>query len=270
MKKLLMVLPAAAAALKGWPVRFDITRYEILTPAVRKPVRFAVLADVHDTWYGENMERVTDLVRQETPDAILIPGDLCQEKTENRNSFLLMEQLKDYPVFYCTGNHEERRKDVEAVKQDLRDRGVIVLDGRSVAAEFGGSLFEIGGISSRNYKRGPGYTAEEVNALFHTDGYRILLSHQPQWIDLYKALDCDLTVCGHAHGGQWRFPGTGQGLIAPNQGLLPKYTSGIHALGRNHEVISRGMAWHYHGIPRMYNNPEFVMITVAPKGERSC
>ena len=120
MKKLWMVLPAAAAALKGWPVRFDITRYEILTPAIRKPVRFAVLADVHDTWYGENMERVTDLVRQENPDAILIPGDLCQEKTENHNSFLLMEQLKDYPVFYCTGNHEERRKDVEAVKQDRK------------------------------------------------------------------------------------------------------------------------------------------------------
>ena len=34
MKTLWMVLPAAAAALKGWPAHFDITRYEILTPAV--------------------------------------------------------------------------------------------------------------------------------------------------------------------------------------------------------------------------------------------
>lgn len=270
MKTLWMVLPAAAAALKGWPAHFDITRYEILTPAVRKPVRLAVLADVHDTWYGENMSQITDLIRQENPDAILIPGDLCQEKTDNVNSYLLMEQLKDYPVFYCTGNHEERREDVEAVKQDLRDRGVIVLDGRAVAAEFGGSLFEIGGISGRNYKKEAKYEPEEVNAIFHTDGYRILLSHQPQWADLYKELNCDLTVSGHAHGGQWRFPGTGQGLIAPNQGLLPKLTEGVHALGRNHLLISRGLAWHYHGIPRMFNNPEFVVITVTSKEAKGC
>lgn len=46
----------------------------------------------------------------------------------------------------------------------------------------------------------------------------------------------DLVLSGHAHGGQIRL--FGQGLFAPGQGILPKYTSGVH----ENMIISKGLA----------------------------
>ncbi len=37
----------------------------------------------------------------------------------------------------------------------------------------------------------------------------------------------DLVLSGHAHGGQVRLLFIG-GLVAPNQGILPKYTAGLY------------------------------------------
>ena len=54
-------------------------------------------------------------------------------------------------------------------------------------------------------------------------GYRILLTHRPERINKYLDYPFDLVMAGHAHGGQWRIPGIMNGLIAPHQGLFPKY-----------------------------------------------
>ena len=70
-------------------------------------------------------------------------------------------------------------------------------------------------------------------------------------------MDIDLTVSGHAHGGQWRF--LGRGVYAPDQGLFPKYTSGLH---ENRLVISRGVANSVPLVPRFFNPCEVVTVTV--------
>ncbi len=256
-----------AAVYAGLPEKIDITRYEIRTDKIRKKIRIAVLSDLHNEDYGENMEKLTAPLLNEHPDLILMPGDMAEEKNQQDHTLRMMEEVSMIPSYYSTGNHEEYRWDRDMLKKKIAETGVKVLDNEAVTLEVNGSMIEIGGIPCR--LRENCFTAEEVSSVFHTDCYRILLSHRPQWISLYGKVKCDLVVSGHAHGGQWCIPGTHIGIKAPNQRPLSKYTHGIHDLKEGKLLISRGLVKDYHGIPRLYNNPEIVILTLVPEEEHA-
>ena len=107
------------------------------------------------------------------------------------------------------------------------------------------------GINGRENKP----NAQALASFTKESGYRILLCHHPEYYVPYiKDTEIELTVCGHAHGGHWRW--FGKGIYAPGQGLFPKFTAGIHD-GRC--IISRGLGNHT-WIPRICNNPELVIL----------
>ena len=68
----------------------------------------------------------------------------------------------------------------------------------------------------------------------------------------------DLVLSGHAHGGQFRLPFIG-GLIAPGQGIFPKYDAGAYSEKRTTMIVSRGIGNSI--IPVRFNNrPEVVIV----------
>ena len=272
MNKAKMISLAAAAIGAGTAVwnglprgRIDVTFQNIPSKKVKDWVRAVIIADLHDDDYGEKMERLTDKIFPLEPDLVLIPGDLCGEKTSDVHSFALLEALKDYPVVYSTGNHEEHRPDLPDLLRELKARGALVPEQESFLFQKGSTRLEI--LSLPCLKKEEYYTAGEINEKFRTDNYRILLSHRPNWQNLYKDVDCDLVISGHAHGGQWHIPGTRQGLIAPSFEFFPKYTEGVHDVNGRKLLISRGMTEKTHGIFRLYNNPELVVLDLGPEGE---
>jgi len=93
------------------------------------------------------------------------------------------------------------------------------------------------------------------------NNFTILLSHRPELITLYAKENIDLVFSGHAHGGQIRLPFLG-GIIAPDQGFFPKYTSGIHRLNSTSLVISRGLG-NSLAPQRIFNRPELVVVTLS-------
>ncbi|MDF2804609.1 MAG: phosphoesterase, partial [Anaerocolumna sp.] len=68
----------------------------------------------------------------------------------------------------------------------------------------------------------------------------------------------DLVFSGHAHGGQFRIPFIG-GLVAPDQGFLPKYTSGRYDKNNTVMYVSRGLGNSIIPI-RIFNRPEIVVV----------
>jgi len=93
--------------------------------------------------------------------------------------------------------------------------------------------------------------------------FKILLTHRPEYINMYSKYNVDLVLCGHAHGGQVRLPFIG-GLVSPNQGFLPKYTSGEYILKDTKMIVSRGLGNSI--IPqRLFNRPEIILISLWNK-----
>jgi predicted MPP superfamily phosphohydrolase len=246
----------------GLPYKTDITEYELYSPKIKSPVTAVLLSDLHNDAGTNRRNMLVKKIREINPDLILMPGDMAEERNHQDNTVAMLYDLKGIPMYFSTGNHEEYRWDLTDLMRRFIDCGVTVLRNESEVVSVNGNDLEIAGISCR-YKMEQ-FTPEGVNELFHTDNYRILLSHKPNWMDLYEDIHADLFLCGHAHGGQWHIPGTEIGIAAPSQGLLPKYISGVHAVGEGEMVIGRGLVRHYHGIPRLYNNPEIVVLHLNP------
>lgn len=77
----------------------------------------------------------------------------------------------------------------------------------------------------------------KINNMNLTDNYCVLLSHRPEAFEDYVSENIDLVLSGHAHGGQFRLPIIG-GIVAPNQGLFPKYDAGIYSENYTTMVVS--------------------------------
>lgn len=229
-----------------------VTNYNIKAD-IKEPLTACFLSDLHECDYKPVME----LIENNAPDFILIGGDYIHNREEYKNGmqFLSVCTTK-YPVFCSIGNHEIKYgKEITA---DTKAKGAVVLDNSDT--EF--KDLRIGGLSS-------GYTSEQQGHLSKTptpdleflsrysekDGFKILLSHHPEYYMKYiKNTNIQLTLSGHAHGGQWRF--FNRGIYAPGQGLFPKYTSGMYD---NRLIVGRGLGDSYK-VPRINNDHEFIVL----------
>lgn len=246
--------------LAGLPYKIDRRRDVIESEHIHTPVTICVLSDVHCRPFGRNQSRIKKIIDEENPDFIVIPGDLFDTGRRYETSFELLEALKGRTVYFTSGNHDNYVPEMESFRERMRQMGVHVLE--NLSERFNEDIV-IAGLSDSG--REPVLYAEDVNELAEYGCFRILISHRPNHIELYRKVDYPLIICGHVHGGQWRIPFTHKGLYGPQQGIFPKYSEGIHNLNGHLMYISRGLASADGRIPRLYNNPEIGFITLKPK-----
>lgn len=234
-----------------------ITEYTLKAKCSRN-ICAAFVADTHDIAY----EGIVNETKSRKVDLILMTGDIIYGHDDNVvNGFdMLSAFVSIAPTFMCLGNHEGGA--TELVRKECRSRGVHLLE--EACEEFCG--IQIGGLTSgyiqnnvgleeNHWKKTPPPDVDWLKRFASLEGYKVLLSHHPEYYDDYiKKLNIDLTLSGHAHGGQWRI--FGKGLFAPGQGILPKYTSGIHD---NRFIVSRGLANNAF-VPRLFNSCELIFI----------
>ena len=222
------------------------------------------LSDLHNKSFGTDNKKLLEKIENVNPDLVLITGDIIDSQRGGFEQALnLIRGLKGKtPVYFVPGNHEKWSGSYPALKAKLRLAGAIILENEVVLLENqeGRKIF-LAGIDDPDFSN-PEKWQENLNTLStKTENYfTILLSHRPERFDDYVASAFDLTLTGHAHGGQWRLPLIG-GLVAPNQGLFPKYDTGLYQKATSAMLVSRGLGNSLMPL-RLFNLPELISVKI--------
>lgn len=261
------------------------TKYEINSDKLPKAFngfKIVQLSDVHNDYYGDRLTELVAKVESEKPDIIAITGDLVDAQRYNvENTLAFIDEIKDIaPIYFVYGNHDlgiNGDAYYERMVEELDERGVKILNIKSstivkenesiniVGIQDPSTLYGIESLEALDtYEEKNKAMIEEVlNNKINKNGFTLMLAHRPEYFEIYQDYDLDLVLTGHAHGGQFRIPFIG-GLYAPNQGLFPKYTSGIHKKNDTSMIISRGLGNSRFPI-RIFNTPEIVSVTLKSK-----
>ena len=229
----------------GWPR--DLDRLKIL-----------LVTDIHTGIFlkPETLARIVDSLMQLSPDMVAIGGDVVSGHSRDIDPYVkILAPLSRAPLgaWYCYGNHDYFGGDPENIKKKLDTVGIKTLKNDSVLIHHGKGTFILGGIDDLILG------TPDWERLLSTRGRpHLLLAHNPD--HFYEATICGipLTLSGHTHGGQIRFPNGGP-IIRQSRFCLDE---GAYALHSSILIVSRGLGsvvipW------RWGAEPEAVMIEVT-------
>lgn len=268
----LVILLAFAYVQNNW---LEVSHYAYKSSEVPQEFvgfRVVQISDLHNATFGKDNERLLAKIQELEPDIVVLTGDLVDSNhTDIEVALAFAEKVAaSYPTYYVTGNHENWLEESDRLEllEGLERVGVVCLADEFVEIERGDSRItliglndeSLGGIKAKVTEETTGKTML-LTGSENTSELQILLAHEPQYIENYSKYNVDLVFSGHAHGGQVRIPFVG-GVVAPGQGLFPKYTEGVHVKNDTTMIISRGLGNSI--IPvRVFNRPEIVCVELG-------
>ena len=279
-RTIIIAVAAVLLALAVWTVwgntALELNTYKVSSDALSDAFngyRIAHVSDLHNAEMGDGNEKLLAMLRAAEPDMIAITGDMIDSRNTDVEVALNFAEkaMQIAPCYYVTGNHEARVSEYDELKAGLEACGVIILENEREQIEMSGEFITILGVDDPSFNTDYlfGDSASVVSNTLaeistEDDVFTVLLSHRPELFDTYVACGMDLTLSGHAHGGQFRLPFVG-GLVAPNQGFFPKYDSGIYTENGTNMIVSRGIGNSL--LPFRFNNrPEVILIELRSVG----
>jgi len=228
-----------------------------LWPERLRGYRIAVLSDLHirDPWSLEVAKRAVAIALDESPDMIVLPGDLVAywkpEMAQMVGDCLEPLLLMEGKVVAVPGNHEYLAGDPSLLAPILSELNIRFLRNETWRAD---GITWVGIDSAVKAMDRPQDTMLEVR-----DEPAICLWHEPDAVGRLPS-GCALQISGHSHGGQFRFPG----------GFTPMYTymgklypRGFYPDAPTPLYVSRGVGTT--GPPsRFMCPPEVSLLTLEP------
>lgn len=269
----LLILLILLVITAGWMIwsnlsvetsRFTIQSDEL--PDEFDGFSIAHISDLHNAEFGKNNAKLVRILQEEKPDMIAITGDLIDSNhTDMEMALSFVRQAAAIaPCYVVPGNHEAWiGPQYDELKAGLEELGVVVLQDEAVDLAYSGASIQIAGLTDPAFIERGDDTAEAVlearlSGLNLQKSYTVLLSHRPEYFDVYKKANIRLVLSGHVHGGQFRLPFVG-GILAPNGGLFPEYDAGMYTADDTTMIVSRGIGNSV--IPVRFNNrPEIGII----------
>ncbi len=146
--------------------------------------------------------------------------------------------------------------DIARLRRELEGRGMLFLDNRAVRLE-GTGVYLVGIEDLREGQPDLRRGLQDVPQ----DAPTILLSHNPDIIEMSAASRADLILAGHTHGGQIVLPLIGPAYTQTEQ-LSRSEASGYWRRGHTHVYVHRGLG---ESIPIRFGAPPHVtFLTLLP------
>jgi predicted MPP superfamily phosphohydrolase len=207
-------------------------------PESRDGFRIVQLSDIH---VGPILERefVTRLVAETNrlaPDLIALTGDLVDGSVRQLSDEVepLGELSAPHGVYFVTGNHDYY-SGAEAWLARIGELGIRPLRNERVQIGEGDDAFDLAGVDDHRGDWVRGSTEDLARALGGRNPHRpvVLLAHDPTTFKRASAMQVDLQLSGHTHGGQiWPFVYLVRLAMPQVAGLLRR--------GRSQLYVSRG------------------------------
>lgn len=272
-KYLSVILAILFSVLVLWTiwgnVTVGVTHYSVTSkqlPDSFDGFKIAVVSDLHNARFGRDNSQIVRKIEEEHPDIIAITGDLVDaNRTDIETAITLVHKLMQLaPCYYVTGNHEAWiGKQFSVLEEMLLAENVQILHDEVIRLERDGQTIQLAGLDDPDFTERDTVVQQsllqtKLNQMNLSEEYCILLSHRPETFEAYVEENIDLVLSGHAHGGQFRLPFIG-GIVAPDQGLFPKYTAGKYIRNNTTMIVSRGVGNSIISV-RFNNRPEILVI----------
>ena len=239
-------------------------QFTFYSEKLRKNYRIAFLTDLHvgSAQSLATTEKTVRKIAAETPDVVLLGGDIVDEYTTKEEMLWVFSQFgaMDVPVYYIYGNHD--RQDMhdltggalftpEELEDALKTNEIQILRDEWIQISKDLVLFGREDISHPERQ-----TIGEISER-PKDAFVLLVDHSPYQTEEIKLSHADLQLSGHSHAGQ----------LFPLQVLYN--LTGYDACGEYHHgetvlyVTSGASGW---CIPfRTEEGCHYEMITLAPE-----
>ena len=232
------------------------------SPLLSSDFHIIQLSDLHinRSASAEHLQRLVETVNSLKPDAILLTGDIVDDRIKYLDSYMdILKGLKaKHGVYFSVCNHETYNG-LPSILKKLYGMGIKVLLNRG--EKIPETNIFVAGIPDKQTAAASEYLSVNFNKAAKGSSekdYRILLSHSPEMADYINADSFNLVLAGHTHGGQ----------IFPFHLLVKqanKYLAGTYQVNGVDVYVSRGAG--YWGPPmRILAPSEITDITI--KAER--
>lgn len=253
-----------------------IKEYKVINKKV--PDNFHGLKVVHltDIHFGrtineKEINKIKDSVNVLNPDIIVLTGDLFDRNRilSNTEQKIITEALKGMKAklgkYGIMGNHDFKNDYFTAI---LSNSGFSNLNNKfELIYDKTNTPIIIAGINSNIEDKTPIIKKIENLTTYldenkdMNDIYKILLIHEPDYLDEFDYSLFDLALAGHSHGGQVRFPLIGA-TVLPVGGK--KYYEDYYRLNKTDLFVSSGLGTATIDF-RFLNKPSFNFYRITNK-----
>lgn len=248
---------------------FRVKDIKISSNKLSKSIKITQISDFHSN-HLIDLEKMGEEIERFDPNFIVLTGDMIDYSGKELNTvFALFNTITklDKDIYFIHGNHETNHRLYKELRTEMERLGIIILGNNSITIVENDEKINLTGLKFYSQFR----SNEETNQYqkstkyLNLDYYNILLLHSPNNIENLVNEKQDLVLSGHTHGGQLRLPIIGP-IVAPGQGLFPKYDKGIFKVNNATLYIDSGLGNSVAPL-RLLNPVQFSNITIEPVGK---